>query len=82
MHKSHWKSIIDMSIGKKLSTKSSRAEYLSQFPTFFHPYFDDIIDVENDGNCGFGCISSLLGWGKMHVILLLINIESYLFLFP
>ncbi|XP_058746442.1 uncharacterized protein LOC131619355 [Vicia villosa] len=55
-----------MQIGKQPSINSAKAKYLSQFPAFFHPYIDDIVDVEPDGNCGFCCISSALGWGKKH----------------
>ncbi|XP_058783987.1 uncharacterized protein LOC131658740 [Vicia villosa] len=56
-----------MLIGKQPSTNSAKGKYLSQFPAFYHPYIDDIVDVKPDGNCGFSCISSALGWGKMHV---------------
>ncbi|XP_058741132.1 uncharacterized protein LOC131613482 [Vicia villosa] len=58
-----------MSIGKQPSTNSTKGKYLSQFPTFFHPYIDDIVDVEPNRNYGFRCISSALGWGKMHVMM-------------
>ncbi|XP_058780962.1 uncharacterized protein LOC131655076 [Vicia villosa] len=53
-----------MQIGKQPSINSTRAKYLSQFPAFFHPYIDDIVDVEPDGNCGFRYISSTLGSGE------------------
>ncbi|XP_058726926.1 uncharacterized protein LOC131598328 [Vicia villosa] len=53
-----------MQIGKQPSTNSTKGEYLSQFTAFFHPYIDDINDVEPDRNCGFHCISSALEWGQ------------------
>ncbi|XP_058775618.1 uncharacterized protein LOC131649894 [Vicia villosa] len=53
-----------MPIGKQPSINSAKAKYLSQFPAFYHPYIDDIFDVELDRNCGFCCISFALGWGE------------------
>ncbi|XP_058733832.1 uncharacterized protein LOC131605502 [Vicia villosa] len=50
-----------MPIGKQHSTNSAKGKYLSQFPAFFHPYIDDSVNVEPDGDCGFRCISSALG---------------------
>lgn len=29
-----------------------------------HQYIDDIVDVGDDGNCGFWTIATLLGWGE------------------
>ncbi|XP_058742955.1 uncharacterized protein LOC131615809 [Vicia villosa] len=46
-----------------LSSKSLRY-YLSQFPIFLHKYIDDIIDVDDDGNCGFRAIGALLEMGE------------------
>ncbi|XP_058726381.1 uncharacterized protein LOC131597721 [Vicia villosa] len=34
------------------------------FLAFLHPYIDDIIDVGDDGNCGFRFITALPGWGE------------------
>ncbi|XP_058783692.1 uncharacterized protein LOC131658414 [Vicia villosa] len=51
-----------MPIGKQPSTNFAKGKYFSKFPAFFHPYIDDIVDVEPDGNCGFRCISSIFGW--------------------
>ncbi|XP_058734041.1 uncharacterized protein LOC131605735 [Vicia villosa] len=56
-----------MPIVKQPSINSAKGEYLSQFPAFFYPYINDIIDVEPDGNCGFFCISSALGWESYDV---------------
>ncbi|XP_058786021.1 uncharacterized protein LOC131660734 [Vicia villosa] len=53
-----------MLIGKQPSINSAKSKYLSQFLAFFHPYIDDIVNVELDGNYGFHCISSALGWGE------------------
>ncbi len=35
--------------------------YLGQFPLQFHPYIEEIVDVEDDGNCGYRSIAALLG---------------------
>ncbi|XP_058779679.1 uncharacterized protein LOC131653522 [Vicia villosa] len=53
-----------MQIGKQPFINYAKSKYLSQFPAFFHPYINDIVDVEPDGNCDFRCISSALGWGE------------------
>ncbi|XP_058733977.1 uncharacterized protein LOC131605661 [Vicia villosa] len=48
-----------MPIGKQPSTKSAKEKYLSQFPSFFHPYINDIVDVESDGNYGYRSVSDV-----------------------
>ncbi|KAI5445618.1 hypothetical protein KIW84_013729 [Lathyrus oleraceus] len=35
-----------------------------QFLDSLHPYINDIVDVGDDGNCGFWVIATLLGWGE------------------
>lgn len=43
---------------------SSKLKYLSQFPVFLHQRINDIVDVGDDGTCGFQVIAALLGWGE------------------
>ncbi|CAL5210179.1 unnamed protein product [Lathyrus oleraceus] len=54
----------DMSGKVQSSTASSRHLYLSQFPDFLYPYINDIIDIGDDGTCGFQAIVTLLGRGE------------------
>jgi len=37
---------------------------LVQFPEHIHPYIEDIVNVNPDGNCGFRAIALLLGYGE------------------
>ena len=51
-------------IGSQPSSQSSRLLYLFQFPVFLHEYIGDIVDLGQDGNCGFRAIANLLGWSE------------------
>ncbi|XP_058742218.1 PKS-NRPS hybrid synthetase cheA-like [Vicia villosa] len=50
----------------QLSQTSKNREfdkYIVQFPDYIRPFIDDIVDVRDDGNCGFRAIASLHGYG-------------------
>ncbi|XP_058752396.1 uncharacterized protein LOC131625559 [Vicia villosa] len=50
----------------QLSQTSKNKEfdkYIVQFPDYIRPFIDDIVDVRDDGNCGFRAIASLHGYG-------------------
>ncbi|XP_058726299.1 uncharacterized protein LOC131597631 [Vicia villosa] len=50
----------------QLSQTSKNREfdkYIVQFPDYIRPFIDDIVDVMDDGNCGFRAIASLHGYG-------------------
>ena len=38
--------------------------YAAQFPHDIQRYIDSILDVRDDGNCGFRCIAGLMCWGQ------------------
>lgn len=42
----------------------SNPEYLPQMATFLTGYVHNIIDVDDDGNCGYRSIAALLGEGQ------------------
>ena len=38
--------------------------YLEWFPVGIHPFIDDVLDVGDDGNCGYRAVGALLGRGE------------------
>ncbi|XP_057452005.1 uncharacterized protein LOC130743794 [Lotus japonicus] len=42
------------------------ANYIHEVPKFLREYVIDIHNVEDDGNCGYRCISSLMGKGEQN----------------
>ena len=71
-----------MSSQRQPCTASSRHIYLSQYPGFLHPYIDDIIDVGDDGNCGFRAIAALLGWGEKSWTLIQTQLDTQIHQLP
>ncbi|XP_057453095.1 uncharacterized protein LOC130744955 [Lotus japonicus] len=49
-----------------LKCKVYSANYIHEVPEFLREYVIDIHNVENDGNCGYRCISYLMGKGEQN----------------